>query len=318
MDQVDTSQGTVLIAGASGFLGRALTDLLIANGYGVIALSRHAEGLDSTTVKWNPREGSIDFERIHRSAPSGFDAIINLAGENLASKRWNDERMKALRDSRIGSTRLLAKHINGGKMVTRLFISASATGYYGDRGDEVLTEESEAGTGFLAELCRDWERAAELNTRPDVSAVKLRTGIVLDAKEGALAHMLPVFKMGIGGKLGTGMHFYPWITLNDYLRAVLFCIERSKSENPVVGAVNVVAPNPVRNTEFTSSLAKTIKRPAMIPAPHFALNIALGKIANEALLTSQRAIPKKLLDSGFEFRHATIDIAMAHVLGTEK
>jgi uncharacterized protein len=318
MDKINTADNVILIAGASGFLGHALTERFNMNGYKIIALSRSSYISTTPCVMWNPKEGFIDLEELAVLAPQGFAAVINLAGENLASKRWNNERMKALRDSRIIATRLLASCINDGAIQTKLFISASATGFYGDRGDEVLTEESPGGSGFLAELCRDWEDAAERDERMDLRVVKLRTGLVLDAHDGALARMLPAFKMGIGGALGSGIHFYPWITLEDFLRAVLFCFEGINSESSISSAVNIVSPNPVRNSEFTAVLARFLKRPALFTVPRIALVAALGQIANKALLTSQRAVPKKLLDAGFEFKYPTIDLAIAHALGYDK
>ncbi len=315
MDKISDSLGSILLAGASGFLGRSLTNQFIHKGFKVVSLSRsESSSLTSPTVSWNPSNKQIDIDGICEMSPNGFTAVINLAGENLGSKRWSNERMRDLRESRINSTRLLASNIDNGSIKTRLFLSASATGYYGDRGDEILTEDSKNGKGYLAELCRDWENSAELKTDGNVRLVFLRTGLVLDAREGALARMLPIFKMGIGGKLGSGNHFYPWITLTDFLRAVLFVLENSFDASPICGAVNLVSPNPVQNSKFTDALASALKRPAVMPVPRFVLNIALGQIANEALLTSQRAIPKKLLDSGFEFKDTDIDEAMKAIL----
>ena len=306
---------TILIAGASGFLGRSLTNILIENGYEVVALSRRVNESSSSKVVWNPQENYIDIQKLLQLAPHGFDAVINLAGENLASKRWDADRMEKLKTSRINATKLIAHKISDGTIQTSVFLSASATGFYGDRGDEILTEESSGGTGFLAELCRAWENASELDNRTDIRVAKLRTGLVLDTHEGALARMLPIFKMGMGGKLGSGMHFYPWIVLEDFLRAILYVIEGYDSNKAIEGAVNIVSQNPVRNSEFTFAFAKALNRPSLLTVPRLALTLALGKIANEALLTSQRAIPKMLYDAGFEFKYATINTAMLHILG---
>jgi len=275
----------ILIVGASGFIGRHLTQYLRSVGHTVSPLLRE-KGV------WEPAEGVLDV-----SALTGFDAIINLAGEPITNGRWSAEKKKKIISSRVDATRLLAREIQQLKVPPRLFLCASATGYYGSRGDEELTEESSAGTGFLAEVCQKWEAAAQMAARTGVRVIRLRTGAVIGQDGGVLAKMRPIFQWGLGGKIGDGQQWMSWIAMEDLVRLVQFLL----SHEEIKGAVNAVAPQPIRNKEFTRLLASALHRPAFCTVPAWALRCLLGEMADEVLLSSVRAYPAKALALGFEF-----------------
>lgn len=248
---------------------------------------------------------------------SGFDAVIHLSGENVAG-RWTAEKKRKIRESRVASTRNLAWAMAKAEAPPQTFICASAIGYYGNRDDEILTEDSEAGTGFLPDLCREWEAATHVGIT-GVRVVNLRFGIVLSRQGGALKEMLRPFRLGLGGRVGSGRQWWSWIHINDVTAAVLHCLPAGRGEARrvstfVSGPMNIVAPNPVTNAEFTRALASAMKRPAMLAVPGFAARLAFGEFAEEGILSSARVMPKKLEESGFEFRYADLGAAIAQLL----
>lgn len=305
MDEQRTQPSqTVVVAGASGLVGRALVAALTARGHRVRRLVRRAPAtLDE--IRWDPATGACDPGVLGEA-----DAVINLAGENLAAGRWTAARREGILRSRVDTTRTLVAAVSRAARRPTVFINASATGIYGDRGDEVLTETSAAGTGFLADVCRAWEEP--LAALPaGVRAVALRTGVVLTPEGGALAKMLPAFRLGVGGRLGNGRQWMSWITLGDLVGAISHVLADPRCQGPV----NAVAPAPVTNAAFTAALGAALRRPAILPVPVFALRLLFGQMADEALLSSTRAVPQVLLGSGFAFRDADLGPALRRMLG---
>ncbi|MEW5795038.1 MAG: TIGR01777 family oxidoreductase [Candidatus Zixiibacteriota bacterium] len=299
----------VLISGSSGFIGQALTDTLLAHGHEPIALKRTTGKVSSHTVVWEPiARGTWD------SDIGDVDAVVNLAGANLAARRWSADFQKIIRESRITGTTQLCCHLASLNRRPSVLISASATGYYGHRGDEVLTEDSTPGRGFLCELCHEWESASAPAKDAGIRVVNPRIGVVLARHGGALAKMLPIFRLGLGGKLGSGKQWMSWVTLSDLLEIIL----RAISDQTLSGPVNAVAPNPVTNTEFTRQLGHVLRRPALLPAPAFALRVALGPMADEALLSSARVQPQKLQGVRHNFQHSDVAAALQSVLTAQK
>jgi uncharacterized protein len=288
----------VLVSGASGLVGNALREKLVGRGERVEALVR-APAADG--VHWDPSSGRFD-----AVAAEGADAVVHLAGESVASGRWNAARKAAIYQSRVAGTRLLATGLASCARRPNVLVAASAIGFYGSRGDEEVTEASASGAGFLAEVCRDWESAAEPAANAGIRVVHVRIGLVLSRSGGALGQMLPAFRLGLGGKLGDGRQWMSWITLHDLVRV----IELALGDSSVRGPLNAVAPAPVRNAEFTERLASALARPALLPVPAFALRLALGEMADEMLLASTRVVPKALNDRGFRFDHSTLDEAL--------
>ena len=296
----------ILISGASGLVGQALARKLQEDGHTIARLVRPGGGKSSPgDIFWDPMAATVD-----APAMEGFDAVIHLSGAGIAEARWNPERKAVLRSSRIDSTRVLVDTLSGLKQKPRIFLCASATGYYGNRGDELLTESSEGGTDFLALLARDWEAEARRAELAGIRTVRLRFGMILSAKGGALPRILTPFKYGIGGRLGSGNQWMSWIALEDVVEIVCSAIPNVEFSGPL----NVVAPNPVRNSEFTRIVAAALHRPAIFSAPAFALRIALGQMADPLLLSSQRAIPERLTAIGYKFRFADLDAALRSVL----
>ncbi len=288
----------VLVTGSRGLVGSALIPALEAAGHEVARLSRGKS--------WDPEAGIVD-----PAAIAGAEAVVHLAGENLAAGRWTAERKRRIRDSRANGTRALASAIAGLPEKPRVLISASAVGYYGDRGDEVLTEGSPPGRGFLADVCREWEDATAPAANAGARVVRLRFGMILSGHGGALERMLPVFRHGAGGPVGNGRQYMSWIALDDVVSAILYSI----GETSLNGPVNAVAPEPVRNADYAHALGRVLGRPAVLHAPAFMLKIAFGgEMVEEVLLASQRALPQRLTDSGFRFRHAEIHDALRSVL----
>ena len=285
----------VAITGASGMIGTALVGHLKSEGYTVQKLVRRASRA-ADEISWDPQSGTVDLEAL-----AGVDAIIHLAGAGVGDKRWTKKYKSEILNSRLLGTTAIANAVNTVK--PSVFISASAIGWYGETGDRAVIETDRAGEDFLAVVCREWEGAADLVS--DVRTVKLRTGLVLDPTGGALGRMLPLFRFGLGGKLGNGKQWWSWITLHDHIRAITFALE-SKIEGPV----NVTSPNPVTNQEFTDGLARALHRPALFPAPSFALKIALGGFASE-ILGSKKVMPQALMDAGFNFDYPHIAPALA-------
>jgi uncharacterized protein len=294
----------VLMSGASGLLGSAIGRTLEANGAAVTRLVRSGTATSSAEVPWQPGKALT-------LAP-GFDAVIHLAGESVVG-RWTAAKKARIRDSRVMGTTTLADVVARMKTKPRVFIAASAIGFYGGRGDELLNEESASGTGFLAEVCREWEAAAEPVVQTGVRVVHIRIGVVLSKEGGALGKTLPLFRLGLGGKLGSGRQWWSWIHVDDIVGAVEYIL----SNETVYGPVNLVAPNPVTNAEFTAVLGKALSRPVIFPAPAFALHLAMGEMADEVLLGSQRVQPKRLLASGYQFRFPELEAAFANILGRQ-
>ncbi len=289
----------ILVTGATGFVGSELRRTLAAAGDEVVRLTRTPAG--PSDLVWNPATGSID-----AGALEDFEAVVHLAGENIAGGRWTAARKQRLVASRVAATRLLAETLLATRRPPRVFVAASATGCYGNRGDEVLDELSSPGTGFLAELCHAWEAASEpLRTR-GVRVVQLRIGLVLGAGGGALPRMLLPFRLGLGGRLGDGHQWWSWIGIDDLVAAILFVLDHATLE----GAINATAPRPVTNREFTACLARVLRRPAILPAPACALRLLFGEMADALLLASARVLPRRLQAGGFEFLQPDLEAAL--------
>ena len=288
----------IAITGASGLIGTALIGHLKSEGHTVQRLVRR-QVVSADEIQWDPAAGTVDL-----AALEGVDAVIHLAGANVGDKRWSKKYKAEILNSRLLGTTTIANAVNTVK--PQVFISASAIGWYGETGNRAVTEEDRPGDDFLAAVCKEWEAAADLaiNTR----TVKIRTGLVLDPTGGALGKMLPLFRFGLGGKLGNGKQWWSWITLHDQIRAICHLLEK-----PVEGAVNLTAPNPATNQEFTSALARALHRPALFPVPGIALKIALGGFSSE-ILGSKKVTPQKLLDSGFTFDYPHIAPALAKLV----
>ncbi|HTC61496.1 MAG TPA: TIGR01777 family oxidoreductase [Candidatus Saccharimonadales bacterium] len=301
----------ILVSGSRGFLGTAIVDSLTEQKHQVVRLVRPGTaaknaGTDrAEEVTWDPVGGQFG-----AAAGDAADALIHLAGASIADERWSTARKNIIRSSRVDATRHLIRALSKLRSLPRIIVAASAVGYYGNRGDETLTEQSAPGNDFLAEACREWEaetaRAAEFGAR----VVSLRFGIILAAHGGALQKMALPFKLGAGGRLGDGRQWMSWVTLAEVVNIVHFALANSQ----LAGPVNAITPNPVRNSEFTAVLAKTLHRPAIFPAPAFALRLALGEMADGLLLASQRVIPTKLTNASYRFQQADLAGALADVL----
>ncbi len=299
----------ILVTGATGLVGTALIAALVRDGHMICRLIRPGSkteggGPGTFDVTWNPETGELG------GAAVGAEAVVNLAGAPIAARRWTDSRKQVLRASRVDFTRGLVSAL--GKMTAKpdVFVSASAIGFYANRGDEILTEASPPGQDFLAELAKDWEaealRAEEFRTR----VVLTRFGIILDKRDGALPKMSLPFKFGVGGRIGSGTQWMSWVALKDVIQAIRLALANREFRGPV----NIVAPNPVRNQDFSKELAQALHRPAIIPAPAFALRLALGEMADGMLLTSQRVLPEKLLNSGFKFSGEKLPRTLQQIL----
>lgn len=297
----------IAITGSSGLIGSALRGRLSAGGHDVVRIVRRDAGPGE--VSWDPAEGHLD-----GAALEGLDGVVNLAGAGIGDERWTEERKRLLVESRTASTDLLARTLAGLDRPPKVLLSGSAIGFYGDRGDEALTEASPPGGGFLSDLCVAWEAAAAPAADAGVRVAHLRTGIVLSPDGGALAKMLLPFKLGIGGRLGSGQQWMSWISIDDHVRAMLHLLEVD-----VAGPVDLTAPNPSRNADFTTALGRELGRPTVLPIPAIGPRLLLGKELAQALLyESQRVLPAVLEESGFDFRHPTIEDALAAVLGDDE
>lgn len=296
----------LVIAGASGFIGKALVLDLRGHGHQVTTLVRR-NPVSDFEVQWHPDRGELDPATL-----AGADAVISMSGAGIADKRWTPAYQEVLVQSRLQPTSTIAGALAGLPADSRpkSFLSASAIGYYGDRGDEPLTESATPGPGFMADLVRRWEAAAEPAAQAGVRVVTLRTGLVLSAAGGLLQRMVPLFKLGVGGRLGSGQQYQAWITLADEVAAIRHLLAADQVEGPV----NLVGPDPVRNVEFTAELARALHRPALLPAPAWGLRLALGEFANDGVLASQRVLPEKLAGSGYQFEHADLPSALAWAL----
>lgn len=294
----------VLISGSHGLVGSTLIKSLESDGHELVRLVRHPP-TGASEIEWSPQRYSIALARLE-----GFDAVIHLAGESIAEGRWNEEKKRRIRESRVKGTRLLSDSLANIKHPPKSFLCASAIGYYGNRGDEILTESSPPGDDFLAEVCVEWEKASEEAVQKGIRTVNLRFGIILDSKGGALAKMLPPFRMGVGGKIGTGRQWMSWIALDDVVGA----IKRALTNETLSGPVNFVAPNPVTNREFTKTLGKVLSRPTLFSIPAFGARLAFGEMADALLLSSQRVEPERLKKAGYQFRYSELKGALRHVL----
>lgn len=284
----------IAVTGASGLIGTALVGHLKSEGHTVQRLVRRTV-VAPDEIQWDPKTGYVDIDAL-----SGVDAIIHLAGVGVGDKRWNKKYKAEILNSRLLGTTAIANAVN--EVKPQVFISASAIGWYGESGNRAVVESDRVGDDFLAVVCREWEAAADIATH--VRTVKLRTGLVLDPTGGALGKMLPLFRLGVGGKLGNGKQWWSWITLHDVIRAITFLLEHK-----VEGPVNLTSPNPVTNQEFTSALARAMHRPALFPAPAIALKIALGGFSSE-VLGSKKVIPQALTDAGFTWDYPHITTAL--------
>ena len=290
----------VLLTGASGLIGSAAAPALESSGHRVTKLRRG----DGPGATWNPAEGKIDL-----SPAVPIDAVIHLAGESIGA-RWTPERKRRIRESRVAGTRLLAETLVALPSRPKVLVCASATGYYGDRGEEWLDESSSPGRGYLAEVCRDWEAATAPAEKAGIRVVRLRFGIVLGRQGGALAKMLPAFRLGLAGRLGDGRQYWSWIALEDAVAALLHAL----TSESACGAVNAVSPQPVTNREFTAALGRTLRRPTLFGMPRFAVNLLFGEMGREAMLASCRARPAKLLGNGFQFQAPDLETALRRIL----
>jgi len=292
----------ILVSGVSGPIGAALLPTLRTRGYEIKRLVRGAAAADDQ-ILWNPGRP------IAPEAVSGFDAVIHLAGESIVG-RWTNEKKRKIRDSRVAGTTALAQALAQAKDKPQVFASCSAIGYYGDRGNEVLNEDSAPGAGFLPDVCREWEAATGAAVDAGIRTVQMRTGVVLSAAGGALRKMLPPFKMGVGGRIGDGQQWMSWIDVQDMVGAIHHILKSDLLQGPV----NMVAPKPVTNAEFTATLASVLSRPAIFPMPAFVVKLAFGEMGETVLLGSQRVEPGQLVMSGYPFRFSCLRASLENIL----
>ena len=293
----------VLVTGATGFIGSHLVPFLAQRGHAVQRVTRRPSRPGD--VAWNPARGEIDAASLQPP-----EAVVHLAGENIADARWTDAKKQRIRDSRVQGTQFLSATLTGLPHPPRVLVSASAVGYYGHRGEEVLTEESGGGKGFLAAVCRQWEAATQPAVQAGIRTVCLRHGLVLGADGGLLHTILPLFRLGLGGPVGSGRQYGSWISLPDLLHVILYCV----GTETLSGPVNAVAPNPVTMKEFATTLGQVLNRATRVSVPEFAARLALGEMANELVLASARVVPARLHTSGYGFIHATLDVALRDLL----
>lgn len=295
----------ILISGSSGLVGSTLIPALRDGGHRVTRLVRRSPESENE-VQWDPSSGTID-----RAGLEGHDAVVHLAGENIAKGRWTPQKKARIRDSRVDGTSVLSGALAALEAPPEVMVSASASGYYGDRGNELLREETAPGDTFLSRVCREWEAASSPAREAGIRVVNLRFGIVLSAEEGALATTLPLFKLGVGGKIGPGRQYWSWVSIDDVVGTIL----HSLSTNDLGGPVNVSTPNPPTNAEYTKTLGRVLNRPTVAPLPAPAARLLLGEVADELLLASVRMEPVKLINTGYEFRHPDLEGAFRHLLG---
>ena len=296
----------VLVSGSTGFIGSALIRDLAGDGHSVTRLVRSPSKAGGDAVLWNPEKGIVDCNGL-----TGHDAVVHLAGENIAGSSWTPERKASIRDSRVRGTQHLCETLSRLERPPATLVCASAVGYYGDRGSEILREDSPPGKGFLAEVCREWEEAIGEAAQRGVRVVNLRIGMVLSPEGGALAKMLPVFRAGAGGRVGSGEQYVSWIALPDLVGVIRHALVTDSLEGPV----NAVTPHPVTNRKFTKTLGRVLRRPTVVPLPAFAARLLFGEMADELLLAGARTEPAKLLAAGYGFRLPELEGALRSLLG---
>lgn len=295
----------ILISGSSGLIGSVLVKSLTHQGHEIYRLVRSQSDEGPNAIYWNPLHKEINSKYLE-----GFDTIIHLAGENIAGRRWTEKRKQLIRDSRVLGTRFLCQQLTALKKPPQTLLCASATGYYGDRGDQILDESSTVGAGFLASLCEEWERATEPTEKKGIRVVHLRFGVILSPKGGALKSMLLPFRLGLGGVVGDGQQYMSWIALDDVVSAISHIMKQEDLKGPI----NLTTPNPVTNETFTKTLGKILKRPTLLPFPAGIARLALGEMAQELLLTSTRVLPKKLYASGYQFQFSNLEKTLKALL----
>lgn len=295
----------ILVTGSTGLVGSMLVPSLKAKGHEVIRLVRSEPKDSATQIYWNPAKGTLSADALE-----GLGGVVHLAGDNLAEGRWTDEKKQSIRESRVKGTTLLSETLAKLERKPEVLVSASAVGFYGSRGDEILNERSASGDDFLAEVCREWELSTQAAAQGGVRVVHLRFGVILSGEGGALKKMLTPFRMGVGGKLGDGKQYMSWIAIDDAVGA----IELALVNDSLRGAVNVVAPEAVTNYEFTKAMGRALSRPTIFPVPAFAARLAFGEMADATLLASQRVEPVRLKEAGFVFKYPELEGALRHVL----
>lgn len=295
----------IAVTGSSGLVGTAVRARLSSETVEIVRVVRSSEAADDA-IRWDPLTGATDL-----SQWEGVDAVIHLAGENIATGRWTTAKKQRIRESRVRGTENLCRILRQLERPPTTLVCASAIGYYGDRGDEELDESSEPGRGFLAEVCRAWEQASRPAEEAGIRVVRLRIGVVLAREGGALAAMLRPFRLGLGGRVGSGRQYWSWIALEDLAEIAWLAVGDSELQ----GAVNAVAPHPVTNFQFTRTLAEVLRRPAFLPLPAFAVRLAMGEMGEELLLASTRVIPRRLLSLRFAYRYAELTEALSAILG---
>ena len=294
----------ILITGSSGLVGSALQSFLQKDGHDIKRLVR-SQPTKANELFWNPDDGVLDATGLE-----GIDAVVHLAGESIAEGRWTGVKKARIRDSRVKGTTLLSQKLASLKQPPAVLVSASALGYYGNRGDELLTEESSPGSGFLADVCRQWEASTEPAATKGIRIAIARFGLILSKNGGALAKMLLPFRMGAGGQIGSGEQYWSWIDIDDVVRV----IDYAMTQDSIRGAINVATPTPVTNAEFTRTLGEVLRRPAVIPIPGMAARAVFGEMANHLLLASARLQPARLIEAGFEFHYPELHAALYHQL----
>jgi hypothetical protein len=297
----------ILVSGATGLVGKHLIPQLESAGHRVATLVRR-KAVSDLEIEWDSERG---FPAGEASKLEGFDAVIHLAGDNVASSNWSNTKKRRIRDSRVNGTRLLVEALANCRSKPATFISASATGFYGNRGDEVLTEDSPAGIGFLSEVCQDWETEALKARAFGARVVMLRIGVVLAADGGALEKMLTPFRFGIGGVVGSGRQWMSWIAIEDLIGLIVFALGNERVE----GALNATAPAPATNKDFTKTLGKVLNRPTFLPVPGFAIRTLFGEMGESLLLQGNRILPEKALSAGFQFKFADLESAIRNAIG---